>query len=147
MWREVKRGMWSGDGWVKGFVCLHPAPVCPPYLIFVTCTTCGAGVKNSRLVSSGLCMWICVILVSKDLDFVCFWCQLKMVLVWTKWQISNMFANAPTPVTWELGTAAISNQHFGQNFKNFSKLDPSSSTTLQANESKNSMKTFRLENG
>ena len=40
------------------------------------------------------------------------------------------FANAPTPVTWELGTAAISNQHFGQNFKNFPKLDPSSSTTL-----------------
>ena len=30
------------------------------------------------------------VLVSKDLDLVCFWCQLKMVLVSTKWQISGM---------------------------------------------------------
>ena len=62
------------------------------YLIFFTSR---AGVKIFRLVSKTCLFWcenheFCVFLVSKSLELVCFWCQLKMVLVSTKWQISRM---------------------------------------------------------
>ena len=90
----LKTVRYSTHWYVVSPVCLKTAA---PYLIFVTCTTCGAGVKNSSLVSIfcklvcfGKHIWNFVFLVSKDLDLVCFWCQLKMVLVSTKWQISGM---------------------------------------------------------
>ena len=43
-----------------------------PYLIFVTCTTCGAGVKNSSLVLK-YCKLVCFGV--KICNFVSFWCQ------------------------------------------------------------------------
>ena len=59
-----------------------------PYLIFVTSTTSGAGVKIFRPVSKK-CILVCFSVkimklcfsVSKSLELVCFWFRLKMVLV------------------------------------------------------------------
>ena len=67
------------------------------YLRFVTGTTGSAGVKMFSLLSKNL-MCVCfgvkilnfVYFGVKNLELVCFWCQLKMVLVSTKRQISRL---------------------------------------------------------
>ena len=71
-------------------------------------------------------VWILCILVSKNLALVCFWCQLKMVLVSTKRQISHMLSSSLAAWWYWYNATTSMRGNWAETWTNL-KLNPSQS--------------------